>query len=83
MEPLRDTVVTLGYGGATRRYFSDTRVLLEKCGAIMRHFSDAREPTGDKIRLRLILNVTHMYIRNVYTFKQNNKKSTVAFSCDV
>ena len=50
MEPLRDTVVTLGYGGATRRYFSDTRVLLEKCGAIMRHFSDATEPTGDKVR---------------------------------
>ena len=46
MEPLRDTVVTLGYGGATRRYFSDTRVLLEKCGAIM---SGAREPTGDKV----------------------------------
>ena len=50
MELLRDTVVTLGYSGATRRYFNDTRVLLEKCGAIMRHFSDAREPTGDKVR---------------------------------
>ena len=34
MEPLRDTVVTLGYSGATRRYYSDTRVLLEKCGPI-------------------------------------------------
>lgn len=55
MEPLRDTVVTLGYGGATRRYFSDTRVLLEKCGAIMRHFSDAREPTGDKVRYSYLL----------------------------
>ena len=50
VEPLRDTVVTLGYGGATRRCFSDTRVLLEKCGAIMRDFSDTREPTGDKVR---------------------------------
>ena len=51
MEPLRDTVVTLGYGGATRRYLSDTRVLFEKCGASMRHLSDAREPTGDKVRV--------------------------------
>ena len=50
MGPLRDTVVTLGYGGATRRYFRDTRVLLEKCGAIMKYFSDARESTGDKVR---------------------------------
>ena len=49
MEPLRDTVVTLGYGGATSRYYSDIRVLLKKCGAIMRHFSDAREPTGNKV----------------------------------
>ena len=50
MEPLTETVVTLGYGGATRRYYSDTRVLLEKCGAIMRHYSDVREPIGDKVR---------------------------------
>ena len=33
MELIRNTVVTLGYGGATRRYYSDARVLLEKyCG---------------------------------------------------
>ena len=55
MEPLRDTVVTPGHGGATRRYYSATRVLLEKCGAIMRHFNDAREPTGDKVRYSYLL----------------------------
>ena len=76
--------MTLGYGEATRRYYSDTRVLLEKCGAIMRHFSDTREPTGDKVRknylLFLVAYVSLVTIINLFIVKPRSCSLIFHFS---
>ena len=37
----------------------------------------------EKRRLGMILNTIPMYIRGKYSFKQNNGKSIIAFSCNI